>query len=48
MLVHPIKLMAGYVPRPSSLTSADLEEISAAIVRTGAGTGPTISQLEHA
>jgi aryl-alcohol dehydrogenase-like predicted oxidoreductase len=30
------------------LTSADLEEISAAIVRTGAGTGPTIPQLEHA
>jgi aryl-alcohol dehydrogenase-like predicted oxidoreductase len=30
------------------LTSADLEEISDAIVRTGAGTGPTIPQLQHA
>ena len=30
------------------LTSGDLEEISTAIVRTGAGTGPTIPQLEHA
>jgi aryl-alcohol dehydrogenase-like predicted oxidoreductase len=30
------------------LTTVDLEEISAAILRTGAGTGPTIPQLEHA
>ena len=30
------------------LTSADLDEISDAIVRTGAGTGPTIPQLQHA
>jgi aryl-alcohol dehydrogenase-like predicted oxidoreductase len=30
------------------LTAADLQEISDAIVRTGAGEGPTIPQLEHA
>lgn len=30
------------------LTTDDLEEISAAIVRTGAGAGPTIPQLAHA
>jgi aryl-alcohol dehydrogenase-like predicted oxidoreductase len=30
------------------LTSEDLEEISAAIVRTCAGTGPTLPQLQHA
>jgi aryl-alcohol dehydrogenase-like predicted oxidoreductase len=30
------------------LTTADLQEISDAIVRTGAGEGPTIPQLEHA
>jgi aryl-alcohol dehydrogenase-like predicted oxidoreductase len=30
------------------LTAADLQEISDAIVRTGAGEGPTIQQLEHA
>lgn len=30
------------------LTSADLEEISNAIARTGAGTGPTTPQLQHA
>jgi aryl-alcohol dehydrogenase-like predicted oxidoreductase len=29
------------------LTNADLEEISDAIVRTGAGTGPAIPQLQH-
>src|SRR5258708_26861027 len=29
------------------LTAADLQEISDAIVRTGAGVGPTIPQLEH-
>jgi aryl-alcohol dehydrogenase-like predicted oxidoreductase len=29
------------------LKSADLEEISAAIVRTGAGAGPTMPQLQH-
>ncbi|MCU1260671.1 MAG: aldo/keto reductase [Bryobacterales bacterium] len=31
-----------------SLTTADLEEIAAAIERTGAGTGPTMPQLQHA
>jgi aryl-alcohol dehydrogenase-like predicted oxidoreductase len=31
-----------------NLTSADLEEIAAAIERTGAGTGPTMPQLQHA
>jgi aryl-alcohol dehydrogenase-like predicted oxidoreductase len=30
------------------LTTADLQEISDAIVRTGAGEGPTIPQLERA
>jgi aryl-alcohol dehydrogenase-like predicted oxidoreductase len=30
------------------LTPADLEEISAAIVRTGAGAGPTMPHLQHA
>jgi aryl-alcohol dehydrogenase-like predicted oxidoreductase len=30
------------------LTAADLEEISDAILRTGAGTGPTIPQFQHA
>jgi aryl-alcohol dehydrogenase-like predicted oxidoreductase len=30
------------------LTIAHLQEISDAIVRTGAGEGPTIPQLEHA
>jgi aryl-alcohol dehydrogenase-like predicted oxidoreductase len=30
------------------LTSADLEEISAAIARTRAGSGPAIPQFEHA
>ena len=30
------------------LTAAGLQEISHAIVRTGAGQGPTIPQLEHA
>jgi aryl-alcohol dehydrogenase-like predicted oxidoreductase len=30
------------------LTAADLEEIANAIVRTGAGTGPTAPQLQHA
>jgi aryl-alcohol dehydrogenase-like predicted oxidoreductase len=30
------------------LTAADLEEIANAIVRTGAGTGPTMPQLQHA
>ena len=29
------------------LTSADLEEIAAAIERTGAGTGPTLPQPQH-
>src|SRR5260221_11648049 len=29
------------------LTEADLEEISAAIVRTGAGAGPTKPQIQH-
>jgi aryl-alcohol dehydrogenase-like predicted oxidoreductase len=30
------------------LTSDDLEEIANAIVRTGAGTGPTVPQMQHA
>ena len=30
------------------LSTADLQEISDAIVRSGAGEGPTIPQLEHA
>jgi aryl-alcohol dehydrogenase-like predicted oxidoreductase len=39
----------GWIAAASlELTAADLQEISDAIVRTGAGEGPTIPQLERA
>jgi aryl-alcohol dehydrogenase-like predicted oxidoreductase len=39
----------GWIDAASlELTSVDLEEIAHAIERTGAGTGPTIPQLQHA
>ena len=39
----------GWIGAASAeLTAADLQEISDAIVRTGAGEGPTMPQLEHA
>jgi aryl-alcohol dehydrogenase-like predicted oxidoreductase len=38
----------GWIAAASlQLTAADLEEIAIAIERTGAGTGPTIPQLQH-
>jgi aryl-alcohol dehydrogenase-like predicted oxidoreductase len=38
----------GWIPAASlELTAADLEEIANAIVRTGAGTGPAMPQLQH-
>lgn len=38
----------GWIEAASlQLTAADLQEISEAIVRTGAGEGPTIPPLEH-
>jgi hypothetical protein len=41
-------LAAGFDAASLELTTADVQEISNAIVRTGAGEGPTMPQLERA
>jgi hypothetical protein len=48
---HPLvfhKMRAGIGAATVKLTVADLEEIAQAIERTGAGSGPTMPQLQRA
>jgi aryl-alcohol dehydrogenase-like predicted oxidoreductase len=45
---HPSKFDGWIGAASLELTTADLQEISDAIVRTGAGEGPTIPQWERA